>query len=73
MTVFRVEQNKGHIVRSNHHLRNKKLTLEAKSLLSPMLSLQEKWEYILAGLFFINREKNQPFKKAAHEWRKKAL
>lgn len=66
MTVFRVEQNKGHIVRSNHPLRNKKLTLEAKGLLSPMLSLQEEWEYTLAGLFLINREKNQPFKRAAH-------
>ena len=39
MAVFRVERNKGYTVMSNHHLRNKELTLKAKGLLSQMLSL----------------------------------
>ena len=43
MAVFRVEKNKGYTVMSNHHLRNKELTLKAKGLLSQMLSLPEKW------------------------------
>jgi len=30
MAVFRVERNKGYTVMSNHHLRNKELTLKAK-------------------------------------------
>ena len=34
MAVFRVEKNKGHTVMSNHHLRNKALSLKAKGLLS---------------------------------------
>ncbi len=34
MAVFRVERNKGYTVMSNHHLRNKELTLKAKGLLS---------------------------------------
>lgn len=56
MAVFRVERNKGYTVMSNHHLRNKELTLKAKGLLSQMLSLPEDWDYTLAGLAFINRE-----------------
>lgn len=42
---------------SNHHLRNKELSLKAKGLLSQMLSLPEDWDYTLAGLSRINREK----------------
>ena len=41
MAVFRVERNSGYTVMSNHHLRNKELTLKAKGLLSQMLSLPE--------------------------------
>ena len=36
MAVFRVERNNGYTVMSNHHLRNKELTLKAKGLLSHM-------------------------------------
>ena len=56
MAVFRVERNKGYTVMSNHHLRNRELSLKAKGLLSQMLSLAEDWDYTLAGLSFINRE-----------------
>ena len=56
MAVFRVERNSGYTVMSNHHLRNKELTLKAKGLLSQMLSLPEDWDYTLAGLSHINRE-----------------
>lgn len=48
MAVFRVEKNKGYTVMSNHHLRNKELTLKAKGLLSQMLSLPENWDYVLS-------------------------
>ncbi|MDR2605757.1 MAG: DUF6017 domain-containing protein, partial [Oscillospiraceae bacterium] len=41
---------------SNHHLRNKNLSLKAKGLLSQMLSLPEDWDYTLKGLALINRE-----------------
>ncbi len=43
MAVFRVEKNRGYTVMSNHHLRNKALSLKAKGLLSQMLSLPEDW------------------------------
>ena len=57
MAVFRVERNTGYTDMSNHHLRNKELSLKAKGLLSQMLSLPEDWDYTLAGLSYINREK----------------
>ena len=47
MAVFRVERNTGYTVMSNHHLRNKELSLKAKGLLSQMLSLPEDWDYTL--------------------------
>lgn len=56
MPVFRVERNKGYTVMSNHHLRNKDLSLKAKGLLSQMLSLPPDWDYTLKGLSQINRE-----------------
>ena len=56
MAVFRVEKNRGYTVMSNHHLRNKDLSLKAKGLLSQMLSLPEGWDYTLKGLSLINRE-----------------
>ncbi len=34
---------------SNHHLRNKALSLKAKGLLSQMLSLPEDWDYTPKG------------------------
>ena len=53
MAVFHVERNTGYTVMSNHHLRNKELSLKAKGLLSQMLSLPEDWDYTLAGLSYI--------------------
>ena len=67
MAVFRVERNTGYTVMSNHHLRNKELTLKAKGLLSQMLSLPEDWDYTLKGLSFINREQIDAILEAVRE------
>ena len=67
MAVFRVERNKGYTVMSNHHLRNRELSLKAKGLLSQMLSLPEDWDYTLAGLSHINREKIDAIREAIKE------
>ncbi len=56
MAVFKVEKNKGYTCMSNYHLRDKKLSLKAKGLLSQMLSLPDNWDYTLAGLASINKE-----------------
>ena len=47
MAVFRVERNKGYTVMSNHHLRNKDLSLKAKGLFSQMLFLPKDWDHKL--------------------------
>ena len=70
MAVFRVERNKGYTVMSNHHLRNKELSLKAKGLLSLMLSLPEDWDYTLAGLSHINRESIDAIRTAVWELEK---
>ena len=70
MAVFRVERNTGYTVMSNHHLRNKELSLKAKGLLSQMLSLPEDWDYPLAGLSYINRESIDAIRTAVWELEK---
>ena len=67
MAVFRVEKNRGYTVMSNHHLRNKDLSLKAKGLLSQMLSLPEDWDYTLKGLSLINRESKRM--KNSRDWK----
>ena len=56
MAVFRVEKTKDLTIMSNHHLRNPKLSLKAKGLLSLMLSLPEDWDYTTKGLAQICKE-----------------
>ena len=70
MAVFRVERTTGYTVMSNHHLRNKDLSLKAKGLLSQMLSLPEDWDFTLAGLSYINREKIDAIREAIRELEK---
>ena len=70
MAVFRVEKNRGYTVMSNHHLRNKALSLKAKGLLSQMLSLPEDWDYTLKGLSLINRESIDAIRTAVWELEK---
>ena len=67
MAVFRVEKSRCYTVMSNHHLRNKELSLKAKGLLSQMLSLPEDWDYTLKGLSLINREKIDAIREAIKE------
>lgn len=50
MAVFRIEKTRDYTVMANHHLRNTKLSLKAKGLLSLMLSLPEDWDYTTKGL-----------------------
>ena len=56
MAVFRVEKTRNYTVMSNHHLRNKSLSLKAKGLLSLMLSLPEDWDYTTRGLAYICKD-----------------
>ena len=67
MAVFKVEWNTGYPVMSNIYMRNKKLPLIAKGLLSQMLSLPKDLDYTLAGLSH-NREKSTLSVKRFENW-----
>lgn len=67
MAVFRVEKNTNFTVMSNHHLKNKNLSLKAKGLLSQMLSLPDEWDYSLNGLAYINKEGKDSVREAIKE------
>ena len=56
MAIFRVKKTRDFTIMSNHHLRDKKLSLKAKGLLSLILSLPEDWDYTLKGLSYICKE-----------------
>lgn len=58
-----MEKNRGYTVMSNHHLRNKDLSLKAKGL----LSLPEDWDFTLKGLSLINREQIDAIRAAVKE------
>ena len=54
--VFRVERNKNFTVMANYHLKDKRLSLKAKGLLSVMLSLPDDWNYNMKGLSRLSRD-----------------
>ena len=56
MAVFRIERTRDYTVMSNHHLRDKALSLKSKGLLSMMLSLPEDWNYTTRGIAKICKE-----------------
>lgn len=53
---FRIEKTRDYTVMSNHHLKDRTLTLKSKGLLSMMLSLPDEWNYTTRGLAAICRE-----------------
>ena len=53
MAVFRVNKTNNFTVMSNHHFKNRKLSLKAMGLLPLMLSLPDTWDYSLKGLSVI--------------------
>lgn len=56
MSVFRVHKTKNFTVMSNHHFKEKELSLKSKGLLSLMLSLPESWNYSVAGLVSLSKD-----------------
>ena len=54
--VFKVEKNKNFVVMSNHHLKEKNMSLKAKGLLSLILSLPDNWDYSQEGLVKLSND-----------------
>lgn len=56
MAKFRVNKTRDYTVISNHHLKDKTISLKAKGLLTVMLSLSDSWDYSIIGLNSISKE-----------------
>lgn len=67
MAVFRVHKTENYTVMSNHHLRNQDLSLQAKGLLSVILSLPSDWNYSIRGLAAICKEGERAVRTALNE------
>lgn len=56
MNKINVHKNGEFTVMSNHHLRDKEMSLKAKGILSIMLSLPKEWDYSVAGLKSLSKD-----------------
>lgn len=69
MAVYRVHKTDNYTAMSNHHLRDKSLSLCAKGLLSMILSLPPDWHYSISGLAAICLEGEKAVRTALNELR----
>ena len=67
MAVFRVNKTRDFTVISNHHFKDKRLSMKAKGLLSMMLSFSDDWDYSLNGLTAISKEGINAIRAMVHE------
>lgn len=67
MSVFRVHKTKDFTVLSNYHLKDKGISLQAKGLLSVMLSLPDDWKYSISGLAAISKEGEKAIRSTLNE------
>lgn len=56
MSLFRVHKTANFTVMSNHHFKEKEMSLKAKGLLSLMLSLPDSWNYSIVGLVKLSKD-----------------
>lgn len=56
MSVFRIHKTKNFTIMSNHHFKEKEMSLKAKGLLSLMLSLPDDWNYNISGLVKLSKD-----------------
>ena len=56
MSVVRVHKTNNFTIMSNHHFKEKGLSLKAKGLLSLMLSLPDTWNYSISGLVTLSKD-----------------
>ena len=67
MGVIRVDKNRNYTNMPKYHLRDPRLSLRAKGLMSWMLSLPEDWDYSVAGLAKCCTEGREAVRKVVQE------
>lgn len=65
--TIRVVKSSGWTAMSNYHLRDKRLSLKGRGLLSTVLSLPDDWEYSIGGLAAICKESRDGIRTAINE------
>lgn len=56
MAIMRVHKTANYTIMSNHHFKEKEMSLKAKGLLSLMLSLPDDWDYSINGLATLSKD-----------------
>jgi hypothetical protein len=64
---IKTNREEGYIVMGNYHLKDRRLSLKAKGLLSLMLSLPDNWDYSTLGLACICIESRDTIRKILNE------
>ena len=67
MAVFRVEKNHSYTVMANHHLRDERLSLKSKGLLSVILSLPDDWRISIDGMTQFSADGKDAIRSAIRE------
>lgn len=67
MAVFRVNKTSDYTVISNYHLKEKRMSLKSKGLLTLMLSLPNNWDFSLKGLVALCCESERAIKTSMQE------
>lgn len=67
MAVFRVEKNHSYTVMANHHLRDERLSLKSKGLLSLILSLPDDWRISIEGMTQFSADGKDAIRNAIRE------
>lgn len=68
--IFRINKTKNYTVMSNYHLKEKRMSLKAKGLLSIILSLPDDWDYSQAGLVELSSDQVSSVRNALAELKK---
>ena len=64
---IKTNREEGYIVMGNYHLKDKRLSLKSKGLLSLMLSLPDSWDYSTLDLSSICTESRDTIRKILNE------
>lgn len=67
MAVIRINKTRDYTVMSNHHFKEKEMSLKAKGLLSLMLSLPDEWDYSVMGLVSLSKDGKDSVMNALNE------
>lgn len=70
MAVIRVHKTANYTIMSNHHFKEKGMSLKAKGLLSLMLSLPDDWDYSINGLATLSKDGRDSVMSALQELEK---